>query len=74
MLTIYGDFNCLFSALASVRAEPCARRPRSRAPRSLQQDALPRPTTPTLVLEDGYVSRGLGALTRLARLVPVSST
>ena len=31
-------------------------------------DALPRPITPTLVLEDGYVSRGLGALARLAEL------
>jgi 2-hydroxychromene-2-carboxylate isomerase len=32
-------------------------------------EALPRPITPTLVLADGYVSRGLGALTRLADLV-----
>ena len=31
-------------------------------------EALPRPITPTLVLPDGYVSRGLGALTRLADL------
>ena len=31
-------------------------------------DALPRPITPTLVLPDGYVSRGLGALARLAEL------
>ena len=31
-------------------------------------DALPRPVTPTLVLPDGYVSRGLGALARLAEL------
>jgi predicted DsbA family dithiol-disulfide isomerase len=31
-------------------------------------DALPRPITPTLVLADGYVSRGLGALARLAEL------
>jgi predicted DsbA family dithiol-disulfide isomerase len=31
-------------------------------------DALPRPITPTLVLPDGYVSRGLGALARLAKL------
>jgi predicted DsbA family dithiol-disulfide isomerase len=31
-------------------------------------DALPRPVTPTLVLPDGYVSRGLGALARLADL------
>jgi hypothetical protein len=30
--------------------------------------ALPRPITPTLVLPDGYVSRGLGALARLAEL------
>lgn len=37
-------------------------------------DALPRPTTPTLALEDGYVSRGLGALTRLADLLAVSSS
>jgi hypothetical protein len=28
--------------------------------------ALPRPITPTLMLPNGYVSRGLGALTRLA--------
>lgn len=32
-------------------------------------DALPKPVTPTLVLPDGYVSRGLGALRRLAELV-----
>ena len=31
-------------------------------------EALPRPMTPTLVLPDGYVSRGLGALARLADL------
>jgi hypothetical protein len=31
-------------------------------------EALPRPITPTLVLPDGYVSRGLGALARLAEL------
>ncbi|MGE0304559.1 MAG: DsbA family protein [Acidimicrobiia bacterium] len=31
-------------------------------------DALSRPITPTLVLPDGYISRGLGALTRLADL------
>jgi predicted DsbA family dithiol-disulfide isomerase len=31
-------------------------------------EALPRPITPTLVLADGYVSRGLGALARLADL------
>jgi 2-hydroxychromene-2-carboxylate isomerase len=31
-------------------------------------DALPRPITPTLVLPDGYVSRGLAALARLADL------
>jgi predicted DsbA family dithiol-disulfide isomerase len=31
-------------------------------------EALPRPITPTLVLADGYVSRGLGALARLAKL------
>jgi hypothetical protein len=32
-------------------------------------DALPQPVTPSLVLPDGYVSRGLGALARLADLV-----
>jgi predicted DsbA family dithiol-disulfide isomerase len=32
-------------------------------------EALPEPTTPSLVLPDGYVSRGLGALARLADLV-----
>ncbi len=32
-------------------------------------EALPRPITPTLVLPDGYISRGLGALARLAELV-----
>ena len=31
--------------------------------------ALPKPITPSLVLPDGYVSRGLGALARLADLV-----
>jgi hypothetical protein len=31
-------------------------------------DALERPITPTLVLSDGYTSRGLGALSRLADL------
>jgi hypothetical protein len=31
-------------------------------------DALPRPITPTLLMPDGYVSRGLGALARLADL------
>lgn len=39
-------------------------------------DALPRPITPTRVLPSGYVSRGLGALARLAELagaVPSSS-
>ena len=30
--------------------------------------ALPRPVTPTMVLPDGYISRGLGALARLATL------
>ena len=38
-------------------------------------EALPRPITPTVVLPDGYVSRGLGALARLADLanaVPTS--
>ena len=29
-------------------------------------DALPRPITPSLVLPDGYTSRGVGALRRLA--------
>jgi 2-hydroxychromene-2-carboxylate isomerase len=32
-------------------------------------EALPRPTTPTVVLPDGYISRGLGALARLAGFV-----
>lgn len=36
-------------------------------------EALPRPITPTLVLADGYVSRGLGALTRLIELREVAS-
>jgi 2-hydroxychromene-2-carboxylate isomerase len=31
-------------------------------------EALPQPITPTLVLPDGYISRGLGALARLANL------
>jgi 2-hydroxychromene-2-carboxylate isomerase len=31
-------------------------------------EELPRPVTPTLVLPDGYISRGLGALARLAAL------
>ena len=37
-------------------------------------DALPRPITPTLVLPDGYVSRGLGALARLAELATADPT
>ena len=40
-------------------------------------EALPRPITPTLVLPDGSVSRGLGALARLAEFVaatPSTST
>jgi 2-hydroxychromene-2-carboxylate isomerase len=37
-------------------------------------DTLPRPVTPSLVLPDGYVSRGLGALARLADLVSKAST
>jgi 2-hydroxychromene-2-carboxylate isomerase len=32
-------------------------------------EALSKPVTPSLVLPDGYVSRGLGALARLADLV-----
>jgi 2-hydroxychromene-2-carboxylate isomerase len=31
-------------------------------------EALPQPITPTLVLPDGHISRGLGALARLADL------
>jgi hypothetical protein len=31
-------------------------------------EALPRPITPTLLLPDGYISPGLGALARLAEL------
>jgi hypothetical protein len=37
-------------------------------------EALPQPITPTLVLPDGYVSRGLGALARLAEFVTASSS
>jgi hypothetical protein len=36
-------------------------------------EALPRPITPTLFLTDGYVSRGLGALTRLIELREVAN-
>ena len=35
-------------------------------------ESLDRPVTPTLVLPDGYVSRGLGALARLAGLAAAS--
>lgn len=35
-------------------------------------EALPRPITPTLVLADGKLSRGLGALTRLIELREVA--
>jgi hypothetical protein len=31
-------------------------------------DALPQPVTPSLILPDGYVSRGIGALARLAEM------
>jgi predicted DsbA family dithiol-disulfide isomerase len=34
-----------------------------------EYEALPQPITPTLVLSDGYIARGLGALARLAALV-----
>jgi predicted DsbA family dithiol-disulfide isomerase len=37
-------------------------------------EALPEPITPSLVLPDGYVSRGLGALARLADLVAATGT
>jgi predicted DsbA family dithiol-disulfide isomerase len=36
-------------------------------------EALPRPITPALVMPDGYVSRGLGALARLADLAITAS-
>ena len=39
-----------------------------------EYDALPRPITPSLVLPDGYVSRGLGALARLAELTAADPT
>ena len=42
-----------------------------------EYEALPRPITPTLLLPDGSVSRGLGALARLAEFVaatPSTST
>ena len=39
-----------------------------------EYDALPRPITPSLVLADGYVSRGLGALARLAELTTADPT
>lgn len=29
-------------------------------------EALPRPVVPTMIIDDGYISRGLGALARLA--------
>jgi hypothetical protein len=35
-------------------------------------EALPQPITPTLVLPTGYISRGLGALARLADLAEAS--
>jgi predicted DsbA family dithiol-disulfide isomerase len=37
-------------------------------------EALPQPITPTLVLPDGYISRGLGALARLAELVAATTS
>ena len=36
--------------------------------------ALPRPITPTVVLSNGYISRGLGALDRLAGFVATVSS
>lgn len=39
-----------------------------------EYDALPRPMTPILVLPDGYVSRGLGVLARLADLATAEAT
>jgi 2-hydroxychromene-2-carboxylate isomerase len=38
-----------------------------------QFESLPRPITPTLVLPDGYISRGLGALARLATLATLAT-
>jgi hypothetical protein len=37
-------------------------------------EALDRPVTPSMVLPDGYVSRGLGALARLADLVAATTS
>jgi predicted DsbA family dithiol-disulfide isomerase len=37
-----------------------------------EYEALPQPITPTLVLPTGYISRGLGALARLANLAEAS--
>jgi predicted DsbA family dithiol-disulfide isomerase len=48
---------------ATARDEAVARRWQA------EFEALPNPITPSLVLPDGYVSRGIGALTRLADLV-----
>ena len=51
---------------ASDRDEVVARRWQA------EFDALPKRVTPSLVLPDGYVSRGLGALARLADLAAAS--
>jgi predicted DsbA family dithiol-disulfide isomerase len=57
-----GDFAELERLDATGRDDAIARRWQG------EFEALPRPITPTLVLPDGYISRGLGALTRLAAL------
>jgi predicted DsbA family dithiol-disulfide isomerase len=63
-----GDPAGLDELAAPGRDHPLARRWQG------EFEALARPITPTLVLPDGYVSRGLGALARLAALAVASSS
>jgi hypothetical protein len=75
-LAVYGDFNCPFSALATARATVLEARGLAVIEgRAVEHDpaipvtvAFPNPIVPTMVLPDGYVSRGLGALDRLPRI------
>lgn len=62
---VWGGEGVELEAVAEGRAEDAARASEWQE----QWSGLERPVTPTLVLPDGYVSRGLGGLARLADLL-----